>query len=122
MEVNLKTLVFAVIALVSAAATPARPAAADTTPQLAGSWTMSMDTPHGAVKGSLQLTQDGSKLTGKYEAPHFGTMTITGTLDGTKVSFNLEVQMAGTFKLSGTASGDKMSGTSEFGSWSASRQ
>ena len=50
----------------------------DTQPaKIAGKWQMSMDTPHGAVKGTFQIQQDGAKLTGTFEAEHIGSLTAT---------------------------------------------
>ena len=103
----------------------AAPLAQETaTAKLAGKWTMSMDTPHGPVKGPLQVQQEGAKLTATFEIESMGKMSITGTVDGLKVAFSLTVPNSDqAFTFSGTVDGAKMSGTTVMGgSWSASRE
>jgi hypothetical protein len=92
--------------------------------KVAGKWRMTMDTPHGAVKGPFQVQQDGAKLTGTFEAEIFGTLSATGSVDGHKVSFSLSVPNAERgFAFSGTLDGAKMSGKTEMGGeWSANRE
>ena len=92
-------------------------------PKIDGKWQMSLDTPHGPMKGPLQIQQDGSKLSGTYELEMFGKMTLTGKVEGEKVSFNLEVPAAGmTLAFTGTVDGDKMSGSTDHaGNWTATR-
>lgn len=92
--------------------------------KIAGTWKMSMETPHGMVSGPLQVKQDGSKLTGTYEVEHIGSMSLTGTVDGKKVSFSMAIPGADmTLTLTGTVEGDKMSGGSDHaGPWNATRQ
>lgn len=92
--------------------------------RIAGSWKMSMETPHGTVEGPLQVQQDGSKLTGTYEVEHFGLMPLSGTVEGNKVSLKIEVQGGQvTIGITGTVDGGKMTGTTELGgNWSANRE
>jgi hypothetical protein len=91
--------------------------------EIAGKWQLSMETPHGMVKGDLQLKQDGSKLSGTYVVEHMGTLALTGSVDGQKVSFSMDVPNSDqTFGFSGTLDGEKMSGTTaQGGTWSAAR-
>jgi hypothetical protein len=98
----------------------AKPAAA----KLVGEWTLTTDTPHGAVEGPLQLKQDGDAVTGTFTAQPFGTLPVTATLDGDKVALVLRVAAADLdFKLSGTLDGKNMSGTTEMGgNWKAARK
>jgi len=106
------------------AAVPAQDSA---TTQIAGKWQMSMETPHGVVKGPFQVQQDGAKLTATFETEMFGTVPVTGSLDGRKVSFTLSVPGPHELSFSGTVDGSKvlgtkMSGKTEMdGAWSASR-
>jgi hypothetical protein len=91
--------------------------------KIAGSWQLTMDSPHGVLKGSFKVGQDGVKLTATYEADPIGTIQFTGAVQGTRVSF----EMAGSdrsFKMTGTVDGDKMSGTTSMndGWWKATRQ
>ena len=92
--------------------------------KVAGKWQMTMDTPHGAVQGDMQLEQDGAALSGTYTVEHMGSMKVTGKADGKKVSMKVEVPGANvTFGFTGMVDGDKMSGTTEMGgSWKAARQ
>ena len=88
-----------------------------------GKWQLALDTPHGAMQGSLNFRQDGGKLTGTCDVPHVGEMPLTGTLDDKKISITMVVpdnQMK--FTMNGTVDGNKMSGTTEFGNWSATRE
>jgi hypothetical protein len=91
--------------------------------KIAGKWQLTMDTPHGAMQGSLTLQQDGPKITGTCDMQHIGSLSLTGKLDDNKLSLNMEVpdnQMK--VAITGTVDGNKMTGTTEFGNWSATRQ
>jgi hypothetical protein len=92
--------------------------------KLAGTWQMSMETPHGTVKGPFVVQQDGAKLTATFDAEMFGTVSVTGTVDGNKVSFSLSVPDGPhSFGFSGTVDGSKMGGKTEMdGAWSAIRE
>lgn len=92
--------------------------------KIAGRWQMTMETPHGTVKGPFEITQDGAKTTAKFEAEMFGTLSGTGTVDSNKVSFSLTVPNGPqSFGFSGTVDGSKMSGQTEMGgAWSAARE
>ena len=97
---------------------------AATSAQVAGKWQMTMDTPHGVVKGPFVVQQDGGKLTISFDAEAFGKLPGTGSVDGDKVSFSLSVPNGPRgFGFSGTLDGSKMSGTTEMGgTWSAARE
>jgi len=92
--------------------------------RIAGKWQMSMETPHGVVKGPFLIEQDGAKLTVSFQAEMFGTVSGTGSIEGNKVSFSLSVPNGPQdFGLSGTLDGSKMSGTTAMsGAWSATRE
>ena len=90
-----------------------------------GKWQLSMDTPHGALQGPLQVTQEGAKLSGTYEVEHIGSMKFTGMIEGAKISFQMETPGGEvTIKFTGTVEGGQMSGTAEphGGAWKATRQ
>jgi hypothetical protein len=90
--------------------------------QVAGKWQMTMESPHGVVKGPFQIQQDGAKLTGTFETEMFGALSGTGSLDGSKISFSLSLPGGQGFPFSGTVDSAKMSGKTEMGGdWSASR-
>jgi hypothetical protein len=73
------------------------------------------------MQGTMQLTQNGSKLTGSIQAER-GTVPVSGTVNGEHISFKAKMpKRAVTF--SGTIAGNKMSGTTGQGSpWTAIRQ
>ena len=98
-------------------------AAADT--NVAGTWEMTMDSPHGKLVGPLTLKQEGGKITGTYETEPTGKLALNGTVDGEKILFTIEApggQMTITFE--GARDGDKLSGTTKplDGAWSAVRK
>src|SRR5271168_3310002 len=66
----------------------------------------------GAKQGTLQLQQDGSKLTGTLDGDR-GSVPVTGSVDGNDISFSTQSQGRRTFTLvySGTVDGDKISGS-----------
>lgn len=90
---------------------------------VAGDWRLSVETPHGLMGGSLQLKQEGSKVSGTCEVEHMGTMATTGSVENAKVSLSIELPSGDTFKLLGSIDGVKMSGTTDpfGGNWTADR-
>jgi hypothetical protein len=79
---------------------------------VAGKWQMSWQGRDGARQGTLQLQQDGSKLTGTMDGER-GSMPVTGTVDGSNISFSAQSQGRRNFTMvyTGTVDGDKISGT-----------
>ena len=47
------------------------------TKTIAGSWTMSVNSPHGAMTMGLELKQEGKTITGTFASPH-GDLAIEG--------------------------------------------
>ena len=79
---------------------------------VAGKWQVSMDTPHGLMKGSIDFQQDGSKVTGTMDIGPMGSFALKGSVEGEKVTFQVELpDNAGTLTFTGKVDGDKMSGT-----------
>ena len=92
--------------------------------EVGGHWQLSMDSPHGPLKGSLELKQDGTKVTGTLELGPMGSFAVKGNAEGSKIAFDIELpDNAGTLKFSGTIAEGKMSGTTDPHSlnWEASR-
>ena len=89
--------------------------------KVAGTWQMSMDSPHGPVQGPLEIKQEGARLSGSYTVEGMGTFTFTGKVEGKNISINLEVPGADhPFGVNGTVEGNKMGGKTDLGgSWSA---
>jgi hypothetical protein len=119
----MKTLLLSPILLfVLAAADCHHPVFAAAAPNAAGHWQLSASTPHGTVNGSLDIKQDGDKLSGTCSTDHFEGAALTGSIDGKRISFTIDVQGM-TFTMTGTLDGDKISGTIEpdAGTWTATR-
>ena len=49
-------------------------------PTVGGTWSMSIDSPHGNMKTSLTLKQDGTKVTGTFRS-QMPDMTVEGTFE-----------------------------------------
>jgi hypothetical protein len=80
---------------------------------IGGAWQLSWQGRDGSQQATMQIQQDGSKLSGTLQGPR-GSSPLTGSVDGNNVSFN--VQMPGrrsttTLAFTGTIDGNKMSGT-----------
>jgi hypothetical protein len=52
-------------------------------PSVAGTWTMSVDSPHGATAMGLVLSQNGKKVTGTFASPHGDTPVAGEFVDKT---------------------------------------
>ncbi|WP_158822500.1 hypothetical protein [Granulicella sp. S156] len=69
----------------------------------------------------MQIKQDGSSLSGTFQAPR-GSAKLTGNLQGNQISIDVKAMMK-KFSFTGTVDGDKMSGTTDQGKpWTATRQ
>jgi hypothetical protein len=80
---------------------------------IGGAWQLSMQGRDSAQQASMQLQQDGSKLSGTFQGPR-GSSPLTGSVDGNNISFNVQMQGrrgAMTLAFTGTVDGNKMSGT-----------
>ncbi len=49
-------------------------------PNVSGTWTMSVESPHGAVTMGLTLKQEGKQVTGTFSSPH-GDSPVTGEFE-----------------------------------------
>ena len=80
-----------------------------TTPTVAGIWTMSVESPHGATTMGLTLKQEEKKVTGTFSSPHGdspvegefadGTLTLATTLaddHSHQVTFSAKLKENGT--------------------------
>jgi len=92
---------------------------------VSGTWSLSIDSPHGNMKTSLTLTQDGKKVTGTFRS-QMPDMTVAGTFeDGTlkvETSDDAEHKLVFTAKLKedGTLSGYLSSEMGDM-NWTAER-
>jgi hypothetical protein len=77
-----------------------------------GSWQLSWQGRDGSQQATIQIQQDGSKLSGTFQGPR-GSSALNGSVNGNNVSFSVQMQGRRTITLAftGTVDGDKMSGT-----------
>ena len=78
---------------------------------IGGDWQISWQSRNGSQQATMQIQQDGSKLSGTFQDAS-GSSSVTGSVAGNNVSFS--VQIPGrpmTLAFTGTIDGDKMSGT-----------
>ena len=95
-----------------------------------GKWAFNVETAAGSGTPTMTFTQDGEKLTGKYNG-QFGETDLTGTVKGQEIAFSFNVDAQGTmlnFKYTGTIeSKDALKGKVEIvgvgdGTFTAKRQ
>ena len=68
----------------AAAQAAQKPDAKKTAESLDGKWTLSAETPHGAMDFGLTIRQEGSKISGTFTTPQAGDVPIAGEFkDGT---------------------------------------
>jgi hypothetical protein len=79
---------------------------------IGGAWQLSWQGRGGSQQATIQIQQDGSKLSGTFQGP-LGSSPLAGSVDGNNVSFSVQMQGRRTITLTftGTIDGDKMSGT-----------
>src|SRR5436305_12620139 len=95
-----------------------------------GKWAFNVETAAGSGTPTITFTQDGEKLTGKYNG-QLGEADVAGTVKGQDIAFTFNVDAQGTmlnFKYAGTVeSKDAMKGKVEIvglgeGTFTAKRQ
>lgn len=80
---------------------------------IGGAWQISWEGRGGTQQATIQIQQDGSKLSGTFQDSGGSSSQLTGSVAGNNVSFSVQVQARRTMTLAftGTVDGDKMSGT-----------
>lgn len=104
-----KTLLASIASLIAAASVYAA--------DVAGTWSLSVESPRGVRESTLTLTQSGEELTGTLKGQR-GETPVTGTLKDNALELNYTLEMQGTgidVKYTGIVDGDTMSGTIDFG-------
>ena len=82
--------------------------------EVAGTWTLTVDSPQGAVSASMILQQAGSVVTGTVSS-YMGEMKIeNGTFSGGKLAFRVTVNTM-SISFSGTVQGARITGTIDAG-------
>jgi hypothetical protein len=77
---------------------------------IGGAWQISWQARSGTQQATMQVQQDGSKLSGTFQDSS-GSSPVTGNIAGNNVSFSVQIQgRPMTLAFTGTINGDKMSG------------
>ena len=93
------TLAAAAILIAACASTPKAPAAPAAPPppavtNLAGNWTVTIDSQMGSQDSKMVLTQTGADLKGSLESP-MGTVPLTGNIADKAVNFSFNINAQG---------------------------
>jgi hypothetical protein len=97
----------------SLAAGAGRQAPAD----VAGTWTLQVETSQGGGTPTFVFKQEGEKIEGNYKGL-FGEAPVTGTVKGQAITFSITVSVEGmqtTITYEGTVDKDSMKGTVQLG-------
>src|SRR6185295_11483323 len=87
----------------------------------AGAWELTVDTPQGANTSTLNLKQDGDKLTGDLTS-QMGSTPVTGTFSAGTVAVTANIDIQGTslqLGINGKVDADTMTGEVKFGDFGA---
>lgn len=84
-----------------------------------GKWEITINSPMGAVKATLDLKTDGTTLTGTQEAAQGSGPLENGKADGDNLSWSAKISspMPMTLDFTGTVAGDTLSGSVKAGSF-----
>ncbi len=85
-----------------------------------GKWTTTMNTPMGAQNGSMELTTDGTSLTGTLTAASGDAVAITdGMVDGNNLTWKAAITqpMPITLEFSAVVDGDSIAGDVKLGAF-----
>lgn len=84
-----------------------------------GTWNTKINSPMGAQEGSMTLTTDGSKLTGKLSAPTGEIDIEDGTVDGDNLAWKASMTspMPMTLEFTAKVSGDEINGEVKLGAF-----
>jgi hypothetical protein len=87
-----------------------------------GTWNLTMETPMGERKATLDVTSEGGTLKGKQSAEGNSADIFDGTVSGNEVAWkvNITQPMALTLEFSATVDGDKMTGSMKIGMFGSS--
>jgi hypothetical protein len=114
--------------LLALAVAIAAPAIAQTLPNIAGDWDVTVQSPQGTNTVLVTLKQDGEKVSGLFKSP-LGELPFTGALVGNELKFNFSFPVDGQpllITMTGKVDGDAIAGKADFGGvaegdWSAKR-
>ena len=83
-----------------------------------GAWSLSMESPQGAMDFTATFKQDGEKVTGTQSNPMGGEDKFEGTMKGNKLEYVLKIDMGGqamSITFTATVDGDSMKGSMAMG-------
>ena len=83
-------LLISLIAPSQAQSKPAPP------PTLTGKWAVTLEMQSGTANPTLELKQEGEKITGTYTSGRYGKFPLTGTLKGRALRFSCTMNAEGT--------------------------
>jgi hypothetical protein len=114
--------------LLALAVAIAAPASAQTPPNIAGDWDVTVQSPQGTNTVLVTLKQDGEKVSGLFKSP-LGELPFSGALVGNELKFNFSFPVDGQpllITMTGKVDGDAIAGKADFGGvaegdWSAKR-
>lgn len=119
-----------VLALALSTAIQAQEPAKATKTDVTGTWDVSIETPNGAMPGTVTFKQEGEKVTGAQTGPTGEEMKFEGTVKDAALAYVLKINMEGNemaISFSGKVDGDSIAGTFDFGgmgsgAWTAKRK
>lgn len=84
-----------------------------------GKWEITINSPMGAVKATLDLATDGSTLTGSQQAAQGSGPLENGKADGNNLTWSAKISspMPMTLDFAGAVDGDKLSGSVKAGAF-----
>ena len=86
---------------------------------VAGDWTMTIDSDQGSLSATMTFKQDGEKVTGSMPTDQI-TFEFEGTISDNKLELVAEIDAGGAFLeviLEATVDGDEITGTLDFGGY-----
>ena len=96
--------------------------ASDTSPNVAGTWTVTASSGRRKAKQTLVIRQDGAEITGTFKGPR-QSGTLAGSVAGNSIHFHVTAKAP--LDYTGTVDGDAMKGTlsggGKSGEWTATR-
>ena len=97
---------------------PAKDAAAAANVDMTGTWNLQVATDTISASPTLNIKQDGEKLTGQYISAQYGAFPLTGSIKGDKFELNIAMSIEGnslSVYYGGTIDKDNVKGTVNYG-------
>ena len=89
------SMIRSIVAVALGVALVGTPSALEAQADFAGTWTLSVTTDNGVTSPSLNLQQDGARLTGRYSSEALGEQNVRGLVDGNDVTIRFNASMQG---------------------------